>query len=263
MIRIVISLSIIGASLAATVFKGGVPLPDGRIVGGQIADIKDYPYQISLQDKEGHFCGGAIIAEIFVLTAGHCAEYILKIGERNTKIVAGSTSLSGSNQNNRQERGIIDTVIHKDYDNYTLDYDIAVLETDVQFIFNNYVKPIPLADKVPKAGADVNVTGWGSTKEGGSVSDKLRMVTVQVTSDWACNLAYFFLLEPITDRMLCAGAILGGKDSCQGDSGGPLVQNGYLAGLVSWGNGCGRPGFPGVYSNVASFLSFIKEITGV
>lgn len=65
--------------------------------------------------------------------------------------------------------------------------------------------------------------------------------------------------------MFCAASP--GKDSCQGDSGGPVViiVNGkkILCGGVSWGNGCAREGYPGVYTNVQYVNSWIKNVSGI
>lgn len=55
-------------------------------------------------------------------------------------------------------------------------------------------------------------------------------------------------------------------DTCQGDSGGPLMAfiNGLwqLQGLTSYGQGCAQPGFPGIYTRVSAYISWIQNITG-
>lgn len=45
----------------------------GRIVGGQIIDISQAPYQVSIRNSdEFHFCGGSIISRNHILSAAHC-----------------------------------------------------------------------------------------------------------------------------------------------------------------------------------------------
>ena len=65
--------------------------------------------------------------------------------------------------------------------------------------------------------------------------------------------------NPILDSMICAGLPEGGKDSCQGDSGGPFVCGEDVSGIVSWGVGCARPGYPGVYTQTSYFVDWIME----
>lgn len=43
-----------------------------RIIGGEEVDIKDAPYQVSLQFIGTHICGGSIISELWILTTAYC-----------------------------------------------------------------------------------------------------------------------------------------------------------------------------------------------
>ncbi|HXA54315.1 MAG TPA: serine protease [Solirubrobacteraceae bacterium] len=112
------------------------------------------------------------------------------------------------------------------------------------------------------------VSGWGdlTPQPGGTPTYPLRLRSARVTlvPTALCEEAYARIEQPITPRMLCAGG--GGEeaqvhpDSCYGDSGGPIVAPGpaggspagdVLLGLVDFGNGCGQPGYPGVYVRIA------------
>lgn len=110
-------------------------------------------------------------------------------------------------------------------------------------------------------------TGWGTLKEDGKPSCILQEVEVPVISNEKCVSQTNYTSKMITGNMLCAGYPgKGERDSCQGDSGGPLCverddpeKRLVLIGVVSWGNGCARKDFPGVYTRVTRFLQWIKD----
>ncbi|CAM4578056.1 unnamed protein product [Leuciscus chuanchicus] len=110
-------------------------------------------------------------------------------------------------------------------------------------IFNKYVKPICLATSCSSAGEQCLVSGWGKT--GVHTASVLQCLNLPVLSSAQCRGAYG---AKITKNMFCAGFMEGGKDSCKGDSGGPVVCKRKLKGVVSWGEGCAKRGFPGVYT---------------
>ena len=118
---------------------------------------------------------------------------------------------------------------------------------------------LPAAGSDPAAGSSSTVAGWGATSEGGASSSTLRYVDVPIVSRATCQSQYG--TSSITTNMVCAAETAGGQDSCQGDSGGPLVPTGSktLIGVVSFGNGCARRGYAGVYTRVSTQLSFINQ----
>ncbi|KAG8231375.1 hypothetical protein J437_LFUL008923 [Ladona fulva] len=109
------------------------------------------------------------------------------------------------------------------------------------------------------------VTGWGKTSEGAPTSNFLQEVQVPIYSNAQCKSDSYYGSTRITDNMMCAGYKSGSKDSCQGDSGGPMQvdNNGSyeIVGVVSWGEGCARPGYPGVYTRVNRYLTWIEKKT--
>lgn len=104
----------------------------------------------------------------------------------------------------------------------------------------------------------------GYTQNSNESRERLRAAIVPIANQDYCNQQYGGMITP---RMICAGFKEGGKDSCQGDSGGPLVdknrENAQLIGVVSWGNECALPNYPGVYSRVTSVRDWIREVSGI
>ena len=155
-------------------------------------------------------------------------------------------------------------MVHEKWVPASFDFDVALLRTSQSV----KTTPIKLVNRIESSilvspGVLGTISGWGLTREGGTISDVLQHVGVQVTSNEICNNPTAYGGQ-ITDRMLCAGFATGGKDSCQGDSGGPFVvfdgMGGYaLAGIVSWGEGCARPNKFGVYTRVSSVADWINQ----
>lgn len=184
---------------------------------------------------------------------------------------SGRKNPGSRRQQRAHERGTVyfvdRIIVHEQYSPDTNDYDIALLHLTQPF-GGGVINPITIADsaRLMEPGDLAVVTGWGLTAETGNVSPMLRRVTVQFVSNKVCNgLASYS--GAITDRMICAGFPEGGKDSCQGDSGGPLMvadanRSYSLAGVVSFGEGCGRPNKFGVYTNVAVMEPWILDHIG-
>lgn len=155
---------------------------------------------------------------------------------------------------------------HPNYDKTTYDYDIALLELEREVEFNDFMKPVclPRGDINFEAGKMCTVTGFGTIREGGPQATALMKANVPLIAMSECKKSYSMTSNG--ERLkVCAGYAEGRIDSCQGDSGGPLVcQEGgkfYLTGVVSYGKGCARPGYPGVYANVKKLLEWIRQMT--
>ncbi|MBM4412762.1 MAG: trypsin-like serine protease [Chloroflexi bacterium] len=234
-----------------------------KIVGGSEAIPNEFPWQILLTYSGlSASCGGSVIHESWILTAAHCVD---SDSPSWRTVVAGIHDRSSDGANPYlQRRSVNRIIIHPNYNDATLDYDIALLELNTPLTLNSKVAPIVLASTSDGALYNPNtvhtVSGWGHTSYGGSAAVRLQKVNVPVVSTTLCNSAY----GSITSRMYCAGNYAaGGIDSCQGDSGGPIFvnQNGTykLTGIVSSGYECATAGYPGIYTHVANLRPWVES----
>lgn len=230
--------------------------PLARVVGGQPAAAGTFPWMVRLSMG----CGGVLTAPRVVLTAGHCAGPTGR--NTNIAVVAGSTD-----RYSRQALRARSVYVTRapGFRGETEGRDWALIKLDRTL-------PLPTLRITRSTAWDqgaFTVLGWGQTGEGsGGQQRYLRAATVPLVGDGACGFTYRRAGLPfIAPEMLCAGDLRhGGVDACQGDSGGPLVRRDrrgrwVQVGIVSWGYGCGRAGFPGVYTQLSAFHRSIARAT--
>uniref|UniRef100_A0A1A9WPP3 Peptidase S1 domain-containing protein n=1 Tax=Glossina brevipalpis TaxID=37001 RepID=A0A1A9WPP3_9MUSC len=168
------------------------------------------------------------------------------------KVRAGSTTSN--------DGGILldvaDFKIHEGYNSDSMINDVAVIRLASSVTYSSAIKNIELAKKAPVDGAKASVTGWGARHSGGAALPvTLQAVKVAIVSQETCASSSYGYGDAILPTMICT--YTEGKDACQGDSGGPLVSGGQLVGIVSWGEGCAFPNYPGVYADVAALHTWI------
>uniref|UniRef100_A0A667Z3Z9 trypsin n=1 Tax=Myripristis murdjan TaxID=586833 RepID=A0A667Z3Z9_9TELE len=221
-------------------------MQQGRIVGGYTPAPHSIKYIVSIQKTMGqHFCGGSLVNKYWVLTAAHC-----NMGVNEMVIVAGDFSLS---RYEGTEQFFIPHLLipHPQYNSITNNNDIMLIKVQYskRFYLNSYVTTVPL----PRQGASLaegrvcRVSGWGFTSSsGGQIPSSLQTVNLLLVSNTD------FSIKPcrLSDSLVLL---------FQGDSGGPLVCEGRVYGLVSWGKGCADARYPGVYTAVSKFRSWIDN----
>ncbi|GIF10854.1 trypsin [Actinoplanes teichomyceticus] len=246
------------ATVAAVLAAGDVPARAGgrpklEVVGGNVAKAGEFPWVVRLSMG----CGGALTAPRVVLTAGHC---VGPTGPNDRiTVTAGVTDLKAKNAVTARS---VEVVRAAEFQTETRGDDWAVVKLD-------RVLSLPTLALVPDASGDqgqVTVMGWGQTREGSLRQERrLHYATVPTIPDAVCARSYLpAKVVLVQEESICAGRH--GVDTCQGDSGGPMVRRGRdgrwaQVGIVSWGLGCARDAYPGVYTQISRFRTVILAAT--
>jgi len=255
--RAVAGLGAIAALAAVLAAPAAGAEHDPRIVGGEIAQPGAYPWAVSRSEAgtegpAGHGCGGSLVSATMVLTAAHC---VGGITPDDVDAVVGRDRLDDAADGERVD--VTRYALHPGQ------FDLALLELGTPVS----QPPVGLATLAEAAlfapGETATAIGWGLRSENGSApSNDLRQVDVPIVGDADCRSAYrgFARIQPSSS--ICAGSA--GHDTCSGDSGGPLFVHDasgtpLQVGVTSFGRGCARARFPGVYMEVPAALDFVTD----
>ncbi|XP_025422745.1 proclotting enzyme-like isoform X2 [Sipha flava] len=250
---------------------GRPEVPKFRVVGGDEALPGRWPWMAAIflhgPRRTEFWCGGSLIGPRHILTAAHCTRdnRQMPFNARQFTVRLGDVDLRRDDEPSSPETYYVTEVRgHHKFSRVGFYNDIAILVLDRPVKRSKYVIPLCLPPKTSKSdtfvGQSPTVVGWGTTYYGGKESTVQRQVDLPVWNNNDCDRTYF---QPINEDFICAGLKEGGKDACQGDSGGPLMlrKDGrwMQIGIVSFGNKCGEPGYPGVYTRVTRYLDWIND----
>lgn len=234
-----------------------------RLVGGGNAEPNSAPWMISLQwgtIRPAHFCGGALIAPNWVLTAAHCSSSYPNFGI--STLVSGLHDLNAFFGHEQIRRVDMDQIFpHDDWTGFVGPNDISLMLVAQPFVEDATVRPIALPDSGEVHTGSVRLHGWGSTSTGFIPVFPTILQTVEKPLITIAQCAPLFPNVVVDDTNICTGPLTGGASACSGDSGSPLVQGNELVGIFSHTFiPCGQANRPSVYARVSAYISWINDV---
>ncbi|XP_029781991.1 kallikrein-1-like [Suricata suricatta] len=240
---------------------GAAPPIQSRIIGGWDCKRNSQPWQAALYHYSKFQCGGVLVHPRWVLTAAHCINnnYQLWLGRHNLfehEDTAQFVQVSDSFPHPGFNLSLLENHTRLPGEDYS--HDLMLLRLAEPAQITDAVRVLDLPTQEPQVESTCYASGWGSIEpDKFTYPDDLQCVDLKLLSNDVCAKAHS---QKVTEFMLCAGHLEGGKDTCVGDSGGPLICDGMFQGITSWGHiPCGSPKMPAVYTKVIAHLDWIKE----
>ncbi|XP_059490933.1 brachyurin-like [Neocloeon triangulifer] len=252
--------------------SGVVPGKESRVLGGSVANTNEFPHMVAIFSSNASggntgFCGGSLISNNRVITAGHC---IYKYDTHY--VVLGTLQAQNSNSQGYTEIRVSQAIVHPLFDISKLDYDLAMLVLERAITPSLNINPMLLPRRTFNTdliGKTATLSGWGKINDdpSGSLNSNLLKVTVPIVNNQDCFDAYGAVY--VNERKVCVSTNGGLIGACYGDSGSPLIYydavNGETVqvGTMSFGaaQGC-TAGFPTMYTRITSYTQWIADNGG-
>ncbi|XP_058456874.1 collagenase-like [Malaya genurostris] len=247
--------------LRRDILKNSLKQIESRIINGKNAELGQFPYQAKLiieTDQDRALCGGSLLSDVWVLTAGHCVE-----NARSIEVTLGAVDFNDQGDDGRTVLNSTEYVRHPDYNPSTLANDVAVVKLPESVTFSDRIQPVNL----PAGHSSYNrqsalISGWGLTRDNGAPAQRLQYTTLTVIRNNQCELFY---PNGVQSTTLCCMDDY--RDSmCTGDPGGPLVlynMNRTQIGVRSFTRpNCERM-MPVGFARLTEYVDFIRQVTGI
>ncbi|XP_055625891.1 chymotrypsin-2-like [Toxorhynchites rutilus septentrionalis] len=230
--------------------------PSNRIVGGAQAARQQFPFVAALHTQQGEqVCGAVIVSDRWILTAAHCT---IGVRPHMLQVMVGSIDRTIGGQLYDVEL----IINHPDFNQFTLNNDIALLRTIRPIEMSTTVQPIKMGESPVLDGQIGTVSGWGMVDERMEAAVMLQFLDVRTLNYRDCAMRHnYHNANKIHSSSLCTTSLFG-QGTCMGDSGGPLVVNHTVVGIVSWGVPCAT-GIPDVFTSVPSHRAWIRSTAGI